>query len=130
MAFILFADDDPAAVEIAAEWLRQEGHQAEVVHDGRQAMERVRQTAPDILVTDLMMPFHDGFEVIAELCRLYPEKHIPVILLAALGADGQPLRMRSSGPVSICITRGGDAAAMSREIIRSLDQLLHARHPA
>jgi CheY-like chemotaxis protein len=127
MAYILLADDELEAVEIAAGRLRQEGHRTVVVTDGRAAIARVREAVPDILVTDLMMPFADGFMVIRELCRVHPEKRVPVILLAALGADGQPLRMPEAGPVISCITRQGSAQELADQILLSVHMILHAR---
>jgi CheY-like chemotaxis protein len=93
MAYILLADDEPASVNLAADWLAKDGHQVRVVTDGRQALELVRAEVPDFLVTDVMMPFADGFEVIRELCARYPEKRVPIVLLSNLGADGQPMRI-------------------------------------
>jgi len=127
MAYILLADDEPAAVEIAADRLRQEGHRTVVVTDGRSAMERMREEAPDLLVTDLMMPFADGLLVTDELCRRHPEKQVPVILLAALGADGQRTRMPESGPIVSCITRQGSARELAHQILQSVNQILQAR---
>lgn len=62
------------------------------VPDGEKAWETVRKDLPDLIVSDIMMPNMDGFE----LCRLvkstFDTSHIPVILLSALTAQADELR--------------------------------------
>src|ERR1700687_2089911 len=125
MAYILFADDEPASVEIAADWLAGEGHRGTVVQDGREALEQVRAEAPDVLVTDVMMPFADGFQVIAELCARYPEKQVPIIVLSHLGADGAPIRVdHLDYPIVSCIVRRRAVEKLARLIFKAIKRIL------
>lgn len=125
MAYNLFADDDPGSVEIAADWLAEEGHRVTVVTDGREALGQVRAEAPDVLVTDVMMPFADGFQVIAELCAHHPEKRVPIILLSHLGPDGAPYRFdHLDYPIVACIIRHGSIERLARQVLEAIKHAL------
>ena len=66
MARILVAEDDPKQAELIRRYAVAEGHTTTVVHTGRDAVDVVRRTPPDLLVLDVMMPGLDGLDV----CRI------------------------------------------------------------
>ena len=57
---ILVVDDDPSILALVAEILRDEGYEVATARNGAEALERVAETVPAVLVTDLMMPVMDG----------------------------------------------------------------------
>ncbi|WP_067485626.1 response regulator transcription factor [Actinomadura hibisca] len=81
---VLVVDDDPTVAEVVARYLERDGHRVECVADGRQALRRVLDRPPDLVVLDLMLPGMDGLEV----CRRLRETSlVPVVMLTALGAE-------------------------------------------
>jgi two-component system response regulator CpxR len=84
MSRILLADDDRALCDLLAEYLRREGYEVDMVHDGEAALARLRDPVlrPDLLILDVMMPGRDGLETLREL-RV--QSHLPVIMLSARG---------------------------------------------
>ncbi|QYU66721.1 response regulator [Leptolyngbya sp. 15MV] len=54
-----------------------------VAHDGREALSRLEDSAPDAVVLDAMMPVHDGFEVLRRIRASSKHAAIPVIMLTA-----------------------------------------------
>jgi DNA-binding response OmpR family regulator len=79
-ARILVAEDDPKQANLIRIYLEREGHTADVVGDGRAALEQVRAHRPDLVVLDVMMPGMDGLNV----CRiLRAELDVPILLLTA-----------------------------------------------
>jgi two-component system response regulator CpxR len=84
MPRILLADDDRALTGLLADYLRREGFEVDVAHDGDAALALLRQPAqrPDLLILDVMMPGRDGLETLREL-RL--QHRLPVIMLSARG---------------------------------------------
>ncbi|MBM2619015.1 response regulator transcription factor [Actinoplanes sp. LDG1-06] len=79
-AQVLVADDDPRQAEVVRRYLTAEGHEAVVVHDGREALDSARKLRPDLLVLDVMMPGMDGLQV----CRtLRQESDVLVLMLTA-----------------------------------------------
>ncbi|MBW2076004.1 MAG: response regulator [Deltaproteobacteria bacterium] len=78
---VLVVDDEPDQVTLIRKILRQEGYQIESAYDGRQAIEAVKRSRPDLIILDLIMPNVNGFEVIEYLKGGAETKDIPVIVL-------------------------------------------------
>jgi DNA-binding response OmpR family regulator len=77
---VLVVEDEPAIADAVVRRLRSEGFDARAVGDGRRAVELCRDTKPDLVVLDLMLPGLDGLEV----CRLIQaERRVPVVMLTA-----------------------------------------------
>ena len=81
---ILVVDDEPDFASIVQANLRKEGFEVEVAYDGVEAMEKVKKTAYDAIVLDVMMPEKDGYEVCAELKSDEKYRDIPIIMLTAV----------------------------------------------
>ncbi|MEZ5117503.1 MAG: response regulator transcription factor [Candidatus Nanopelagicales bacterium] len=68
-AHVLVVDDEVPLTEVVAGYLRREGFAVSAVHDGPSAVAAARDTEPDLVVLDLMLPGFDGFEVCRQLRR-------------------------------------------------------------
>jgi DNA-binding response OmpR family regulator len=87
-AYVLVAEDDETQAEILRQYLELEGYRAEVVHDGRSALDLALRVGPDLLVLDVMLPGLSGLEV----CRqLRAESSMPVLMLTARTAEEDQL---------------------------------------
>lgn len=85
---ILVAEDDTKQAELIRLYLEREGHAVKVVHDGRSAVDEIRQRHPDLVVLDVMMPSMDGLDV----CRIVrTESDVPIILLTARATEDDML---------------------------------------
>src|SRR5205814_9050399 len=60
---LLVVDDDPFIARLLEIELAAAGYQVRVANDGEQAIQLVQQDAPDLVITDVMMPHVDGFEL-------------------------------------------------------------------
>lgn len=69
---ILVVDDDGDVRELVCRMLEQDGYEAVPAEGGRQALERLDLIAPDLVITDVVMPEVDGFEVLLKLRHLAP----------------------------------------------------------
>lgn len=78
---VLVVDDEPALAELVALALRYEGWAVETAGDGRTAVAKGRESRPDVVVLDLMLPDMTGLEVLDRLRYLLPE--LPVLMLTA-----------------------------------------------
>jgi DNA-binding response OmpR family regulator len=77
---ILIVEDDPTLLETLAYNLTREGYKVETAQDGQKAIVLARNTPPQLVVLDLMLPVLDGFEV----CRiLRKETNVPILILTA-----------------------------------------------
>ena len=82
-ARILVVDDIPDNVEILRMRLGSLGYEVVVAEDGEQALAVVRETPPDLILLDIMMPRIDGLEVVRRLKADATLPFIPVILVTA-----------------------------------------------
>jgi two-component system sensor histidine kinase/response regulator len=80
---ILVVDDNPDNVELLAKRLRSLGYRTCEAYDGEEALEKVAQEEPDLVILDVMMPKLDGFEVCSRLKAQERTRLIPVIMLTA-----------------------------------------------
>jgi DNA-binding response OmpR family regulator len=75
-------DDDPAVVWFLSGLLRTAGVEVAEAHDGLSAREMVFEGTPDLVVTDVLMPGIDGFELCRQIKRDVAVRDVPVILLS------------------------------------------------
>ncbi len=80
---VLLVEDDPTVLEVASAYLRSTGFIVSTAADGFEALEAVKESNPDLIVLDRMLPGIDG----AEVCRrIRVSSTVPIILLTALGS--------------------------------------------
>ncbi len=80
---VLVVDDDPTVRAAAALTLEAEGYEVRCAAHGREALERLRQERPDLIVLDMMMPVMDGWELLDKLKREPRWAGIPVVIVSA-----------------------------------------------
>jgi signal transduction histidine kinase/CheY-like chemotaxis protein len=87
---ILVVDDDPRAVRLLQRMLRAGGRAYQVVaaHNGREALETMRASRPDLVLLDLTMPIQSGEEVLGVMAGEPALAGIPVIVVSARGPEG------------------------------------------
>jgi DNA-binding response OmpR family regulator len=83
---ILVAEDETIMLKTIDLRLRKDGYEVFLAEDGRKALEQVVALLPDLIITDIMMPYASGLEIIG-LVRTITEKRIPVIILSAMGQE-------------------------------------------
>lgn len=81
---ILIVDDEPAVTDLLAYNLRKANYEVLTASDGREALERARQSSPDLILLDLMLPEIDGLEVCRELRKT---SEVPIIMITARGEE-------------------------------------------
>jgi len=82
---ILIVDDAIDTVELLTKRFRSEGYETAEAYDGEEALRRVDEYNPDLIVLDVMMPKMDGYEVCRRLKTDENKKYIPVLMLTAKG---------------------------------------------
>ena len=81
---VLVVDDERNIVQLAKLYLRNDGFQVEAAANGREALEKLRQVSPSIILLDLMMPEMDGWEVTKQIRKV---SDVPIIILTARDDD-------------------------------------------
>jgi serine phosphatase RsbU (regulator of sigma subunit) len=87
---VLVVDDNEANRDLRVRRLRRQGHAAETAIDGRQALDMLRAGAFDLVLLDIMMPVLDGYAVLEHMRADEALRHVPVVLISALG-DGESI---------------------------------------
>lgn len=87
MAKILVVDDEPDALELVSFNLKAAGHEVVTAQDGQEALKKARQTVPDLILLDVMLPEVDGMEVCKLLRRDGATSSIPIIMLTAKAGE-------------------------------------------
>src|SRR4051795_1302377 len=78
---ILIVDDDPNLLVILAEQLHADGYDVVTARDGEEALRRLNQAWPDLLVIDMLMPRMDGLTLAREVKA---RADLPIIVLSAI----------------------------------------------
>ena len=86
----LVVEDESTLGEMLCDNLQLEGYQAELVRDGRAALERLERGGIDLVVLDVMLPEVDGFSVLSQLRARGDQT--PVLILSARSADSDRIR--------------------------------------
>lgn len=82
---ILVADDEAHITHVVSLKFRKAGFEVVTAQDGEEAYELAVQEHPDLVITDLQMPFMSGVELSAKLRETASTADIPVIMLTARG---------------------------------------------
>jgi two-component system, OmpR family, response regulator VicR len=80
---IIYIEDDPEMIDLVNLILTRRGYKVQGAHGGRNGLDSVRQTTPDLILLDLMMPDMDGWDVYHQLKAEENTKNIPVIIITA-----------------------------------------------
>jgi PAS domain S-box-containing protein len=90
---ILVADDDPGICRTLEEILTAEGCEVETASDGKEALERIASGRFDLVLTDVVMPEMDGYELYCALREGHPD--VPVLMMTAFHYDKDHIIKRS-----------------------------------
>ena len=94
---ILAVDDEKHIVRLVQVNLERQGYEVVCAHDGKEALQKVDEERPDLVVLDVMMPYMDGFEVLQNMRRNPATRDIPVIMLTAKAQDADVFKGWQSG---------------------------------
>jgi two-component system, OmpR family, response regulator MtrA len=82
---VLAIDDDPAMTELLNLLLKSHGFDAFTANTGEEGLRLIRETSPDVVILDLMMPGMDGWQVCTQVRSF---SNIPILIFSALDSPG------------------------------------------
>jgi CheY-like chemotaxis protein len=97
---VLLCEDTPMNVLLAVRVLRKLGATVEVAEDGRQSLEMLKRGGWDLVLLDIQMPFHDGYEVarrVRDATSDIPCKRVPILALTADASDETRIKALRAG---------------------------------
>lgn len=84
---ILVVDDEPHIVKMVSMRLKAGPYEVVTATDGGEALRKVRDESPDLVILDVMMPQPDGHEICRRIKESPEHRHIPVIFLTARSSE-------------------------------------------
>ena len=121
---ILVLEDSEDARESLRTLLELFGAKVSIAHDGREALDRVQDAQPDLVLCDLRMPRMDGFEFMRELQRGSTLANLPVVAMSGFASAADRQRTREAGFVAH-IGKPFDAAT----VVATIDATRSRREP-
>lgn len=82
---VLLAEDDELILRTVEHKLLKEGHEVILTRNGKDAIDTIKQREVDLVITDIMMPFASGIEILAAINSI--GKKVPVIVLSSMGQE-------------------------------------------
>ena len=99
----MLIEDDEFLWRAYKDGLTRAGLGLSVVTDGGEAVDKVREVMPDLILLDLILPGKDGFEILSELMKDADLKGIPVLVLSNLGQSQDIKRALDLGAVDYLV---------------------------
>jgi putative two-component system response regulator len=81
---ILIAEDDPQSAELFDAYLAGTDYEIQTAGDGEETLRKVKEWQPDLILLDIMMPDHSGYDVCRELKADAATRDIPIVFLTAM----------------------------------------------
>jgi DNA-binding response OmpR family regulator len=94
---ILVAEDDPVTRRFVVSLLEERGYEVLVAEDGEHAVSLAVSATPDLVVSDLVMPYRDGYEVLRAIRNDERVKRLPVLILSMRDREEDIVRGFESG---------------------------------
>ncbi|MHB0937312.1 MAG: response regulator transcription factor [Armatimonadota bacterium] len=101
---ILAVDDERHIVRLIQVNLERAGYQVLTAFDGREALKKIEDEHPDLVVLDVMMPYMNGLETLKQIRANPKTRNLPVIMLTAKAQDQDVFQGYSYG-VDIYLTK-------------------------
>src|SRR5216684_6905645 len=122
---ILLVEDDQIQRDRVRGWLEGQQWIVQEAENGRQALARLQEAKPDLILLDLMMPEMDGFQVVAALQKEAGWRDIPVIVITARDLDANDRERLNSGVKSVLVKDTFRPA----ELVEGIRRLVHRTVP-
>jgi two-component system phosphate regulon response regulator PhoB len=96
-SLILVVEDEPAIVTMLRYNLEKQGFRVDEAGDGQEALDRIEQSQPDLVLLDWMLPVISGIEVCRQIRRRPETRDLPVIMVTARTDEGDAVRGLDTG---------------------------------
>jgi two-component system cell cycle response regulator DivK len=120
MSKILVAEDNLPSRELMREILETCGYEVIEAEDGQQALDKLQQTEPDLVLLDIQMPVLDGYAVVRRLRQTPRFANLKILALTAYAMQGDREKVLAAG-FDGYLTKPIDTVALAKHIRELLD---------
>lgn len=99
---VLVIEDEKFILESMAKALRAEGYNVVTAEDQHAALEHIRSIKLDLIITDVMLPYAGGFDIVDYIRQDPDNKHLPIILVTGMDKDVLKTTRTSA---NVCLTK-------------------------
>ncbi len=117
MSTILVVDDSVTDQQVISGSLQREGYTVFTVSNEQDALKKINQQAPDLIVLDVVLPDRSGFEICRDLKESEATKHIPIVLCSSKGSNMDKFWGKQQG-ADAYVTKPVDA----KELLQAIRQ--------
>ena len=116
---ILIADDSPTICRLVTTTLERQNYQVVAVNNGLEALAKLNEIRPNLLLVDIVMPHLDGYQLCKIVRANQETKHIPVVMLS--GKDGflDKMKGRMAGATAY-ITKPFNSEALLQSVAKHI----------
>ena len=122
---VLLVEDDAVQRERMRGWLEGPQWAVREAENGREALNRIQESKPDVILLDLMMPEMDGFAVVAALQKEAGWRDIPVIVITSLDLNAKDRARLNAGVRSVLVKERFQPA----DLVERIRRLVHSKPP-
>jgi len=120
-AKIMIIDDEKGLVDVIRDFLEERGFLVTAAYDGKNGIELIRKSKPDLIILDILMPDMDGRAVLKKLKKDKDLKDIPVIILSGKTDQFDRNYLLELGAYEY-VTKPYDSYRLLRQINNTLDK--------
>jgi DNA-binding response OmpR family regulator len=120
---VLVAEDDMIMLKTIEVRLKKDGYDVITAQDGRDALKKFEEQSPDLIITDIMMPFLSGLEIVGTV-KSKGGKDTPIIVLSTMGQENVVLEAFKLGADDF-ITKPFSPKELSMRVLRYAQKLEH-----
>jgi twitching motility two-component system response regulator PilH len=116
---ILVVEDSPTQLKLTVEALGGQGYEILTAMDGKEALEKVLNDKPELVLLDVVMPVMDGFQVCRKM-KVSPDmRHIPVIMLTSKNQKADEFWGKKQG-ADLYLTKPFDKLQLQHAVVKIL----------
>lgn len=119
---VLLVDDDPVQLKLIRLQLAQAGFVITGAHNGVEALEAIRAARPEVVITDILMPQMDGFELCFAMRNDSELKHIPLVMVSANYLEPADHQLAGRVGASGFVHREQGANALVRTVLEAISR--------
>ena len=123
---VLIIDDDPNTVRFLSVLLSENGYDPVTAGDGSEGLEKVKQSKPDLIVLDVMMPKKTGFTLFKQLKRDPQYEDVPILMLTGVSGVLEEMETHKE-ELGLPLEKGIDEKLVEAERLKHINKRFNVR---